>query len=199
MSLFSLPPDISCRKQQLSACQAYVFRHRTLGELGRIVLRGLPNGHCHISSEVAGDPDDPMTERRKEIFVPLSKQVTDILETVLGRGEAGSHVVPASPKSPQEAVECKYLSCERCGAAAALLIFAYDAMDPGRFEDYARKMYHEYKRLDVPTWIIGPPMGMAGFETPSEILKVWPEREPIRRLTPNSFNAELDALLEKHC
>jgi hypothetical protein len=45
--------------------------------------------------------------------------------------------------------------CERCGATTALLIDANDATNSGRFEGEARKMYHEYKLHDVPTWIIG--------------------------------------------
>ena len=125
--------------------------------------------------------------------------MTSILESTLGSGELGGRTAPASPKSPAEVVECKYMPCERCGATVALLIFADDATDPGRFEDYAPKMYHEYKRLDVPTWIIGPPIGLAGFDTPSEILKVWPTREPMRRLTPNEFNEDFDSRLERHC
>ncbi len=172
MSHFSLPPDVSCQKQRLSDCWVYLFRHQVLGELGRIVLKGLPNGHCHVSSEIAGDPDDPMTEKRKNIFAPLSEQMTGILEAALGQGDLDDNMTPASPKSSKEVVECKYMPCERCGATATLLIFACDATAPGKFEDYARKMYHEYKRLDVPTWIIGPPIGLAGFETPSDILKV---------------------------
>ncbi len=162
MSHFSLPPDVSCHKQQRSDCWAYVFRHKTLGELGRIVLKGLPQGHCHVSSEVAGDLDDPMTKVRKDLFAPLSDQVTEVLESTLGRGKLGDYKTPARPKPPEEIVECKYMPCERCGATAALLIFADDATDPGQFEDYARKMYHEYKRRDVPTWIIGPPIGVGG-------------------------------------
>ncbi len=33
----------------------------------------------------------------------------------------------------------------------AMLIFAPQATDAGGFEDYARKMYPEYTRLDLPT------------------------------------------------
>jgi hypothetical protein len=36
------------------------------------------------------------------------------------------------------------MACERCGAVVAMLIFAPAATDPGRFEDYARKMYPQY-------------------------------------------------------
>jgi len=58
---FSLPPDISSHQQLLSNGAVYTFRHKTLGELGRIVLQDTVDGQCHISSEVAGDADDPMT------------------------------------------------------------------------------------------------------------------------------------------
>jgi hypothetical protein len=40
-----------------------------------------------------------------------------------------------------------------------MLIFAPKATDSVRFEDYARKMYPQYNRLNVPTWIIGPALG----------------------------------------
>ena len=175
------------------------FATRRSASLAESYYEAIPNGHCHISSEVVGDPDDPMTQQRKDVFAPLSEQITGVLESTLGPVELDDHPAPPSQKSPQEIVECEYTPCERCGETAALLIYAHDATDPGRFEDYARKMYHEYKRLDVPTWIIGPPLGVAGFETPSDILKVWPTRESIRRLTPNEFNADLDSLLKRYC
>ena len=41
----------------------------------------------------------------------------------------------------------------------AMLIFAPGATDVGGFEDHARKMYPEYARLNLPTWIIGPALG----------------------------------------
>lgn len=79
-------------------------------------------------------------------------------------------------------------------------IFADDAVELGFFEDYARKMYPQYKRLDVPTWIIGPPIGrLDESRTPTQVMKVWPNREPIMTTTADAFNAELDNLLERHC
>jgi hypothetical protein len=59
-----LPPDVSFEKQRLFNAWAYVFRHRLLGELGRILLQELDDGRCHISCEVVGDPSDPMTTQR---------------------------------------------------------------------------------------------------------------------------------------
>jgi len=41
----------------------------------------------------------------------------------------------------------------------AMLIFAPNAIDPGHFEDCARKMYPHYNHLNVSTWIIGPALG----------------------------------------
>jgi hypothetical protein len=38
---FQLPPDVSFEKQRLSNAWAYVFRHRLLGEIGRILLQEL--------------------------------------------------------------------------------------------------------------------------------------------------------------
>jgi hypothetical protein len=51
-------------------CLGYVFRHRLLGEIGRILLQELGDGRCHISCEVVGDPSDPMTTQRQAIFKP---------------------------------------------------------------------------------------------------------------------------------
>jgi hypothetical protein len=61
---FRLPPDVSFEKQRLPDAWAYVFRHRVLGGLGRILLQELDEGRCHISCEMVGDPSDPMTAQR---------------------------------------------------------------------------------------------------------------------------------------
>jgi hypothetical protein len=64
---FQLPADVSFEKQRLSYGWAYMFRHRTLGELGRIVLEERDVGHTQISCEVVGDPADPITATRKQM------------------------------------------------------------------------------------------------------------------------------------
>ena len=197
---FSLPPEITVKKCQLDGHWVYGFRHDTLGELGMIILQNLPNGHCNVASEVSGEPDDPMTEIRLNIFQPISEQITAVMEATLGEGDqALLKAAPASPQGPGEIVESKLMPCDRCGEPAAMLIFAYDATTTGDFEDCARKMYHEYRDLDIPTWIIGEPLGTPGFETPSRILKVSPHRESIQNMTPNAFNSALEVLVAKHC
>ena len=95
-------------------------------------------------------------------------------------------------------IESKIIPCERCGTVVAMLIFAPNATDPGRFEDYARKMYPQYNRLNVPTWIIGPALGEGPLiDRPADVLKVWPTREPIQRLPPAQFSPLLDQLAEE--
>ena len=176
----TMPPGVSFTKEQLQGCQAYIFRHKELGYLGRIVLQGLTNGHCQLLSEVAGDHDDPMTPARKEIFAPLCEQVTSTMAGILGKGSFDGFPPPSSPQSPTEVVEYKLIPCESCTEDVAFLIFAEDATMPGDFEDYARKMYHKYSELDLPAWIIGPPVGeLAESRTPTNIMKVWPSRERI--------------------
>lgn len=91
------------------------------------------------------------------------------------------------------------LPCESCGQPVVLLIFAAQANCQGEFEDYARKMFPQYREINVPTWIIGEPQGVPGWNTPSNIMKVWPVREPIQPMTPTDFNVMLDMLMAQHC
>src|ERR1700736_3270638 len=200
---FQLPPDVSFEKQRLSNAWAYVFRHRLLGEIGRILLQELDDGRCHISCEVVGDPSDPMTTKRTAIFKPLGLELTRQMEAVMGTTpeETGTVDPPPRPTEAKEVIESKIIPCDRCGSVVAMLIFAPKATDPGRFEDYARKMYPQYNHLNVPTWIIGPALGEGPLiERPADVLKVWPTRERMQqRLPPAQFNQLLDQLATRHC
>ncbi len=158
---FELPPDVSYEKQRLSDAWVYVFRHRVLGELGRILLQELDDGRCHISCEVVGDPSDPMTRQRTAIFKPLELELTRQMEAAFGTTPEDAGPVEPPPRLPKakEVIESKIIPCERCGSVVAMLILPPKATDPGRFEHYARKMYPQYNHLNVPTWIIGPALG----------------------------------------
>ena len=162
----SLPSGVSYHKKQLTVGQAFIFRHQKLGELGRIILQDLPNGNCNISCEVVGDPVDPMTKEREEIFLPLSKQVTDKLETIFGKNPSGRAASSGTIQSEQEIIESKLIPCEKCGLNIAMLIFAKDAVKPDQFADYARKMYPNYSSLNISTWIIGSVIGDQTTPTP---------------------------------
>ena len=203
---FSLPSDITVQSQLLPDGKIYQFRHQTLGLLGRIVLRDRPGPHCHISSEIAGDPNDPMTERRAEIFQPLSEQLVVALEDALGIvSEQKGLLKPAFPtrdiplSSPQELIESQQIPCDRCGAVAAQLIYADTAQTIGELEDCARKMYALYQELNVPTWIIGAPQGIPSENTPALVMQVWPQRQAAQSISPNAFTPLLDTLLAEHC
>jgi hypothetical protein len=198
---FRLPPEVSFDKHLLGDGWAYLFRHRTLGELGRVVLQERGDGRCQVICEVVGDPADPMTARRAEVFQPLGLELAARLEAATGPAPAsGLAAPPPRPPEPREIIESKLITCERCGAPVALLIFAPEATGPGHFEDYSRKMFPEYTRLNLPTWIVGPALGDGPvMDRPADILKVWPERAPIRRLRPAEFNPLLDRLTAGHC
>ena len=89
---FQLPPNVSFQRQRLSYGWAYVFRHATLGQLGRVVLQDRSDGRCQLSCEVAGDPADPMTAERRRILNPWdlnwhggSKRLPDLRLSLPGR------------------------------------------------------------------------------------------------------------------
>ncbi len=198
---FRLPPGVSMQKEQLPSGWAYVFHHTKLGLLGRLVLQGLPSGHCQVSCEVAGDPADPLTARRRKMLEPVTTELVQRLEaqtaTVVGTPWG---TPPPSPPPPRRMIESKLMQCERCDAGVALLIFADEATDHGGLEEYAWLMYGQIQATNLPTWIIGPPQGDALLpERPADILKVWPVREPVRRLRPDAFNPLLAALARAHC
>ena len=196
-----LPPGVSSRKEPLSDGMAYVFRHEELGLLGRLILQDMAGANCHISLELSGDPNDPMTEKRAAIFQPLGLELASRLEKQLGSASTTSDFTPPSPPPPSHAlVESKMMQCERCDAGVALLIFADQATDHGGLEDYARKMYPQVQQVNLPTWVIGPPTGNdPPPEQAADILKIWPEREPVQRLRPDEFNPIVDQLARTHC
>src|ERR1035437_5730796 len=143
---FKLPPEVSVAKHRLGDGWAFVFRHRSLGELGRILGQDTGDGHSRISCEVVGDPADPMTAKRAEVFKPLGLEIAKRLESRTGTIPASEAAPPPPQPAPsREVVESRLIPCDRCGTPVALLVFAPEATDPGRFEDYARKMYPEYK------------------------------------------------------
>ena len=173
---------------------------RRLGLLGRLVLQGLPSGHCQVSCDVAGDLADPQTARRHAVLEPITTALVQRLEALPGTAPGTPWgTPPPSPPPPGRLVESKLIQCQRCGAGVALLIFADEATDVGGLEDSARLMYQQMRATNLPTWVIGPPRGTEPLpERPADTLKVWPTREPVQRLRPEEFNPMLDALARAH-
>ena len=199
--MIRLPPEISFTKLLLpEGGWSYDFRHRSLGALGRILLQDLPGGRgTHVSCEVAGDPADLRTAERLAVFQPLGLEITRQMGQATGPDINPRPVVsPSAPVAPREVVESKLMQCRTCDAFVAMLVFAPEATDADRLEDYARLMHPEYSQRGLPTWIIGPALG-PGPEDPADILQVWPVRKPVQRLTPGQFNPRLDRLATRHC
>jgi len=198
---FHLPRAVSMQKEQLPSGWAYVFRHDELDLLGRLILQGLPSGHCQVSCEVAGDPADPLTARRRAVLEPVTTELVRRLDAQTSTVQGLPWGTPSpSPPPPRRLIESKLMQCERCDAGVALLIFADDATDHGGLEDYARLMYAQIQDTNLPTWVIGPPCSEEPLpERPADILKVWPRREPVRRLRPDEFNPIIAALARAHC
>jgi hypothetical protein len=200
---FRLPPEISFRKDRYPGGWVYAFRHRDLGELGRILLQERPDGNWQIVCEIAGDLDDPMTERRKDIFGPLAMDLTQRL--VAGAGQAPIWPGPGQrPPTSYERVLTRLEQCEKCRAFLVVLALAEEARSVSELEDCARMMFSKAKEWNLPAWAIapnaiGPERETAlGSEPTAPVLKIWPEREPLEYLTIEEFNAKLDALREAH-
>lgn len=200
---FKLPPDISFQKENLSYGMAYVFRHADMGELGRVVVQGRSDGQSHITCEVVGDPNDPMTEKRGAIFKPIGLELVRQMDRAMGSAERQEppwvEPPPRSPE-PKQGIASTLMQCATCRANVALLIYADDAIDTSGLEDYARMMYPQVAEMHVPTWVIGPPSGVGPPEQQlSDMLKMWPQREPVFRSCPDDFNPIIEKLVTTHC
>ena len=200
--MFNLPSDISFHKEQLDNGMAFIFRHAELGDLGRMLLQQRSDGQTQITCEVFGDPNDPMTAQRAAIFEPIGQELSNQLERALGgMSEPAIRKDCRSPKRPPNSIEqvaSKLIPCLRCGRPAALLIFADSAKERGGLEDYARLMYPKVVELNVHTWVISPPEGQ-GQDAAANILKTWPNREPLCQLAPDEFNEMLERVIATHC
>jgi hypothetical protein len=209
---FPLPPDVTVRKERHGDAWAHVFRHTRLGDLGRVVLRPRPDGQTDFAAEIAGHPGDPMRPEREAVFGPLVRRLAESFErAVAERGlRPGPPTGPLAPRDeapPRRRIRGEIVPCDHCDEPVALLVFADDATDPGGLEDAARLMHGRIAEADLPTWIVGPPIPIDPSRGPAlldddsvyDVLKVWPEREPVRRLDPTVFDAELDVLAYGHC
>lgn len=198
---FALPHNIKSRKQLLpNGTWSYVFRHDDLGEIGRILI--VPHGtQSRVCCEVAGDPNDPLTEKRRVIFEPIGKELADKMGFICGIDKGNPSAPYISPQN-KHLVKSMVYPCETCKVVTAMVIFADDAEDQARLEDYARMMYSEIKEVNVPTWIVGKETAniVNGKDLrKSLVLKVRPDREEAKITTPDDLMDIVDKLTETHC
>jgi hypothetical protein len=198
---FTLPHNIKSHKQLLpNGTWSYVFRHDNLGEFGRILI--VPHGtQSRICCEVAGDPNDPLTEKRRVIFEPIGKKLADKMAFICGVGKGNPSAPYISPKE-NHLVKSTVYPCDVCKTVTAMLVFAGDADTQARLEDFARMMYPKIKEINVPTWIVGRETEniVNGKDLrKSLVLKVHPEREEAKITTPDDLMDIVDKLMETHC
>ncbi|MCK4337613.1 MAG: hypothetical protein KAX11_06700 [Candidatus Aminicenantes bacterium] len=198
---FQLPPGVTMKKEIMTdGNQAWEFRHRDLGRLGRISLKAM-GGQTLIINEAAGDQDDPLTAKRKEIFEPIARELSARMEKILGKGKGAppKHIEIAD--EPPMPVAINIIQCETCGEPAALMVFADQAKTPDEMEDYARMMYRQLADRNLPAWILGCALTDPDEDpdAPSYAMKVWPEKERIQLVTPDQILPEIDEAVENHC
>lgn len=195
---FLLPPQITMRKEAFGTSWMYIFRHQQLGDLGRIIVQGQPNGETKFTSELSGGRDDPMYQRRKAIFESLSEQVMAFVESKLGKAR-NARPRRAGPAT-RHTIANKVMTCSKCNQPTAFLIFANQWENEGDLEDAARVMYYEIQRLNVPTWVIGEISGAGNpMNNTTIIKKVWRQREAMFKASPSQFNLMLEQLDKQHC
>lgn len=197
-SSFKLPPKVTCQKKERGSGEiSYTFRHAQWGELGRIEV--IPKEkQSQINAYVANqDQEDPLSEIRLALFHTIALDFNNELSTRHGKG-----ITARIPDLPQDkrVVESKVMVCETCDAPVAMLIFAPDAYTSDMLEDYARMMYSNTKKLNLPTWVLGAEEEIVpGREGMALILKTWPIREPARKISSLVFEPMLHKLQTRHC
>jgi len=176
------------------------LRQTELGLLGRVVVSALGENHLFIEGHVAGHPHDPATNKRQAVLQPIIEtleralssagsdlvQARALVEGLLTPGKV-SHDVPRQ-------IATRICPCTHCGGPIAFLIFAEDA--DLTLEDYARMMFEVTHQHRLPTWIIrSGPLARA----PADAIKVYPQRELLRRMAPSEFEELIDGLSDAHC
>jgi hypothetical protein len=83
----SLPPAINVRKEQDGSYFCFVFTHKELGKLGRIVLIPHPaTGQTEIKCEIVQNSGFSLdAKKREEIFYPLAKELIARMEIGLAK------------------------------------------------------------------------------------------------------------------
>lgn len=198
---FSLPPNITSEKTLLPSGQlAYIFRHDQLGQIGKLLFLPYPNGQTQCAFEVFGEEDDPMTQKRRETFEPIAKEISRTMEMVCGAGSG----LPRPYKIEKEAVQVRFkvMQCVTCGKPAAVMVIADDANSPDQLEDYARMSFSKIKELNAPTWVVGEEKEVKGngeYAGESLVLKCWPIKEKAKIMYSTELSPLFDELINTHC
>lgn len=193
-------PEVSCRKETLlTGEEVYIVRHKNLGDLGRILI--LQNGeNCQLSFEVIGDEDDPGTVQRKEVFEPISHEISHLMESIFGKGNGT--IKPYESPVQIQSFRAERIECNKCGACVAFIVYAPPNATPAVLEDNVRHSFSKAKEFNVPTWVISEESKVLinNMYVPRLLsLKFFPERESIKYILGTELDDILCPLVEKHC
>jgi len=91
-------------------------------------------------------------------------------------------------------------ACARCGQDLLLLIFGDQAHDEEGLQAYGRLMHEAIVARGLPAYVLGAPEGDgARDDTPSLLLRVWPEPDEPRRVTPGTWDCLVERWSQAHC
>ncbi len=197
-----LPPKVTCHKEFLpNGKVVYQFRHPELGNFGRMFI--VPNGNeSQFMFEVTGEEDDPHTEKKKELLIPMSHDILEQMEEVLGKGKGTFQ--PATLPPQECTINAEHITCKTCNTLVALIVYAEKATTAGELSDYASLFFKKAKELNVPTWVLGKEMVSNIILNNKYVpvflaLKMWPVREEARRMPSTEIDDLLCPLVEYHC
>ncbi|KZL01894.1 hypothetical protein PsAD26_04761 [Pseudovibrio sp. Ad26] len=60
-------------------------------------MQGTADGHSRILTEITGKDDDPMADKRREVFTPIALALNKELERLMGSVEGAPHSHQTSP------------------------------------------------------------------------------------------------------
>ena len=200
---FKLPKDVTLQKTMTpDNLMSYVFRHALLGELGRLLIVPHTSQKTQFRVEVAGDPSDPMTKKRQMILEPITRELLEKLDTIIGQPPLSETPPPYEAPKENHLIKSQVIPCERCNKPAVMLIFAPNADTAAALEDCTRLMYPHIQKMNVSTWIMGEEHdvhinGVQDIEI--LLMKAHPERDAAERVLASVFDPGLDNLIAGHC
>ena len=200
---FKLPKDITMQKTMTSDnLMSYVFRHALLGELGRLLIVPHASTQTQFRVEVVGDPSDPMTKKRQTILEPITRELLEKLDTIIGRPPLSETPPPYEAPKENHLIKSQVIPCERCNKPVVMLIFAQNADTSAALEDCARLMFPHTQKMNIPTWIMGEEHDVhinGAQDIEILLMKAHPEHEEAKRVLASVFDPGLDRLIADHC
>lgn len=196
---FSLPPNVSCTRTLIeNNVYAFVFRHIELGEIGKLIILPKAKGSEFIY-EVIGEPDNPTTIKRQELFEPIAKNIIQTFNQLFWKHVAnyGPYVVPK-----ETTIKSETKLCTTCAAPVAKIFIASNAYNANYLEDCSNLVFAQINQLNVPAWIIGEEQQVSingDLVREALVLKIWPQRNTAKIVSLTELNEIFDKLMKNHC